>query len=167
MNWDAVGAIGEIVGAAAVVVSVIYLALQVKKQAEESRLAATRELAEQNQKVLDALIADPKLTSMFGKAVQSYSVLPNDDRLWASLLFQRAFRVMEQQLLHTKNANMEKDYFESFERTFFEVLTYPGIQEWWIGSSELFSDSFKNYVNANLDAAKAKGYNSSFKTTDN
>ncbi len=32
MNWDAIGAIGEIVGAIGVVVSVAYLALQVKER---------------------------------------------------------------------------------------------------------------------------------------
>ena len=30
MNWDAIGAIGELVGASAVVVTLVYLAVQVK-----------------------------------------------------------------------------------------------------------------------------------------
>ena len=44
MNWDAAGAIGEIIGATAVVVSVIYLAVQIRGQTEQAKLAATREL---------------------------------------------------------------------------------------------------------------------------
>ena len=31
MSWDAIGAIGELVGAAAVVVTLVYLALQVRQ----------------------------------------------------------------------------------------------------------------------------------------
>ena len=38
MNWDALGAIGEIVGAVAVLVTLIYLALQVR-QARKMQLA--------------------------------------------------------------------------------------------------------------------------------
>lgn len=38
MNWDAIGAIGEIIGAAAVLVTLIYLALQVR-QARRMQLA--------------------------------------------------------------------------------------------------------------------------------
>ncbi len=45
MIWDALGAAGEIVGALAVVVSVVYLAVQIGKQTAESRMAATRELS--------------------------------------------------------------------------------------------------------------------------
>ena len=40
MNWDAVGAIGEIVGAFAVVLSLVYLSIQIRTQNNESRLAS-------------------------------------------------------------------------------------------------------------------------------
>ena len=37
MNWDAIGAIGEMIGAAAVVASLLYLALQTRANAREKR----------------------------------------------------------------------------------------------------------------------------------
>jgi heme/copper-type cytochrome/quinol oxidase subunit 1 len=37
MNWDAIGAIGEIVGAAAVVFFLIYLAVQLRQSAKFTR----------------------------------------------------------------------------------------------------------------------------------
>ena len=95
MNWEAAGAIGEIIGASAVVLSVIYLAFQIKMQTEESRLAATRELSSQTQALMGVLLANPELIIRYGKAVQKYENLPNEDRLWAAMLFQRMFRVME------------------------------------------------------------------------
>jgi hypothetical protein len=39
MNWEAVSAIGQIVGAVGVIISVIYLALQVRSNARQTRLA--------------------------------------------------------------------------------------------------------------------------------
>ena len=36
MNWDAIGAVGEIIGAAAVVATLAYLALQVRASTKES-----------------------------------------------------------------------------------------------------------------------------------
>ena len=47
MNWDALTATAEITGAASVINSVVYLAVQVKKQTEEARFMATRELSNQ------------------------------------------------------------------------------------------------------------------------
>ncbi len=44
MNWEAIGAVGEIFGALAVVVSLVYLATQIRSQNRESRIAASHEI---------------------------------------------------------------------------------------------------------------------------
>ena len=45
MNWDALGGIAEIVGAVAVVVSIIYLARQVKHSSEVTEAATALEVS--------------------------------------------------------------------------------------------------------------------------
>lgn len=42
VNWDAVGAIGEIVGATAVVVTLFYLAIQIRETRKEAQLTAAQ-----------------------------------------------------------------------------------------------------------------------------
>jgi len=37
MDWNAIGAIGETIGAAAVVVSLLYLAVQIREQNKQAR----------------------------------------------------------------------------------------------------------------------------------
>ena len=44
MNWDAVGAIGEIIGAVAVVATLYYLARQISDSTKQSRMASVAEL---------------------------------------------------------------------------------------------------------------------------
>jgi len=45
VNWDAIGAIGEIVGAAAVVVTLLYLGIQTRKNAQALDATSSREFA--------------------------------------------------------------------------------------------------------------------------
>ena len=45
MNWDAIGAVGEILGAAALFASLIYLALQIRIQNRESQLSAIHDIS--------------------------------------------------------------------------------------------------------------------------
>jgi len=45
MNWDAIGAVSEIVGAAAVVISLMYLAVQIRNQNAESKAGAMRDIS--------------------------------------------------------------------------------------------------------------------------
>lgn len=61
INWIAVSAIADVVGVVGVVLSVVYLAQQIRKQTAEARLTATRELACQLNEVVGLYITDPDL----------------------------------------------------------------------------------------------------------
>ena len=125
MNWDAIGALGEIVGASGVIISVIYLALQIKKQTKESQMAATRDLSARVNQNLDPMLSDLKYVAIWGKAVEDYNALEDTERLWVTLMLSRFFRIAEQQLIHASNSHVDEQYYQSFTRAFFEALTYP------------------------------------------
>lgn len=164
MNWDAIGAAGEIIGAAAVVISVFYLAFQVRKQTEENRLTATRELSSLFLTTIGTLQEDKELAAVYLKAVQDYDSIEGDDRIRIALFFQRGFRVLEQQQLHTRRGNLDPIYFDSLDLAFFEWLTFPGIQRWWELSNGLFAIEFREFIDQQIEKAKMKGYESTFKT---
>jgi len=66
MNWDAIGAVGEIVGAAAVVVSLIYLARQMRMSNKLARAEAFRTPNAQ----LNSINAAFSLDSVFQSAIR-------------------------------------------------------------------------------------------------
>jgi hypothetical protein len=162
MNWDAAGAIGEVIGAAAVVISVIYLAVQIRRQTHQSRLAATRELAEQHNDVLNLIIEDRELSEIYLKAVQDFDSLPKQERIRVSLLFQRMMRIEEQRRIHIDKGNIDAAFFDSMDRTVFEWLTFPGVQQWWSGSKEYFEPGFRGRSDELFVRAKEQGYHSSY-----
>ncbi len=163
MDWDAIGAIGEIVGAMAVVISLAYLAIQIRKQTLEAKLAATRELAGQGLNLMAHITSDFETTAAYGSGIQNYEDLPDDQRLWLAIQFQQWCRVMEQYVLHTEHSTVDPVYFESFTNVFAEGMTYPGFQQWWCKSKNLFSEKFQAYVEDGLIAGQKKGYQSTFK----
>ncbi len=56
MNWDAIGAIGEVLGAVAVALTLGYLAIQMKQNAVGMRVAAKQEMTRQFSDYLDLLV---------------------------------------------------------------------------------------------------------------
>jgi hypothetical protein len=52
MNWQAIGAIGEIGGAVAVLVSLIYLATQIRQNTKMMRSSAKQELTISTQNLI-------------------------------------------------------------------------------------------------------------------
>ena len=166
MSWDTVSAIGEIVGALAVVISVCYLAIQIRKQTEESRLTATRELAAQHQDVLKLVAADQHLAEIWLKAVRDYKSMPEVERLRASFLFHDSFRNYEQQFVHVQNGNAEVSYLASLDRVFLDNLSFPGVQQWWESSKHGFADEFQDHVQKMISEATKLRRSSTFKTQD-
>jgi hypothetical protein len=91
MNWDATGAVGEIIGAIAVVVSVVYLGLQIRKQANESRFTAARELCSQFILIKTGAADNRDRASLYLKAIRDYESLPDEERLMMSFTFDALF----------------------------------------------------------------------------
>jgi len=52
MNWDAIGAAGEVLGAIAVFVTLVYLATQIRHAREESRRALSQARSEANRELI-------------------------------------------------------------------------------------------------------------------
>jgi hypothetical protein len=162
MNWEAIGAVGESIGAFAVVVSVVYLALQIRKQANESRLAAARELSTLHIQTLRSMREDREFSSIYFKATQNYDDLPRDERFRVSIYISEVFRGFEQQFVHLVQQKVDPTFVESVNLSFVEWLTFPGIQRWWGLSKDMFAPQFRDHVDDMIEKAKIRGYHSTF-----
>ena len=163
MNWDAIGAVGEIMGALAVVVSVAYLAVQIRKQTAESRLAAARELSTLYINTLRATREDKEFASVYLKAIQHYDDLPIDERFRVAIAIQEAFRMFEQHFVHIRQQKVDPIFVESVNLSFEEWLTFPGVQSWWDQSKDMFVTQFRDHVDDLIEKAKIRGHSSTFK----
>ena len=141
------GNLSEIVGAVAVVASVLYLAAQVKKQTEEARLEASRDISSDFIQILLSVSENPDLAEILTKGIRDYEHTTNPDRLRANFYFAAIFRMAEQQHLHTTHGTLDPVYFSSFNRAFLELMSNEGPQQWWAINFTIFSEDFREYVN--------------------
>jgi hypothetical protein len=86
-NWDAVGAIGEIVGATTVFISIVYLALQVKQSSSQIRSSGYQAAAQTANDFLKGLSSNPDALRVFEAAQESYGDLAEEDQVLARTLF--------------------------------------------------------------------------------
>lgn len=89
MNWDAIGAIGELAGAATVVISVLYLALQVRQTNRKSATdSGTEVLAEMN-RLQEFVFSDPGGAALLLKLKDGSDLSP-EEQIKAHVLADRA-----------------------------------------------------------------------------
>ena len=86
MNWDAIGALAEAAGAFGVLISIIYLAVQVRHNTEESRIARGQDLVTANADVNAQVADNPELSRIVRAGMLDFSSLSDEEQFRFSLL---------------------------------------------------------------------------------
>lgn len=96
MNWEAIGAVGEIVGAAAVVVTLIYLAGQVRHATKATQAAGVQAASALDQEFLLALGQNPEATRIWTTYMWGdLDTLSEAERMQGFFLFGSTLRRLE------------------------------------------------------------------------
>ena len=93
--WEAISAIGQIVGALAVVISLIYLATEVRSNARATRLAATRSTLDSLYRLIQQITEHPDLAELRSRGFDDFESLEGTDRARFFSYMHGLFRNME------------------------------------------------------------------------
>jgi hypothetical protein len=146
MNWDALGAGAELLGALGVIVSLIYLGAQIRLQNRESRLHSVSEAIRQFNDVLAGLAHNSDLTDIWVKGLTSFDNLEIHEKVRFSSHVGRVFRVIEGLYEYNLEGRIKPHTWEAMDRTINEMLGYPGLREWWHSRAHWYGTPFQNYV---------------------
>ena len=89
MNWEAIGAIGEIVGAVAVIATLIYLAQQIKQQNASAKISMYESVVEGFNNVNASLADDERIARLFNTGLWHPDELTNDQASQFSWIVRR------------------------------------------------------------------------------
>lgn len=94
MNWEAIAAVGELAGAVAVVVSLLYLARQISQNTRAMRRTAAHEAVDGMLSWFSHALADPDLWAGWSEMFQQYLGAPGSQEYWERrrLLFSKRFQ---------------------------------------------------------------------------
>ncbi len=146
MNWDAIGAVGEILGAVAVLATLIYLARQIRLNTEEiraSRVGGTlKDQADYNQ----LLASDPDLARIYWTAVDDIEQLTHEEKQRWLHLCSVMLRNSEAAFYHHQQGNLPDRIHESRERWIRRFLGTSGFRWWWQQYADVLDPAFVDYV---------------------
>ncbi len=146
MNWDAIGAIGEILGAIAVLVTLVYLARQIHLNTNEIR-ASRVEGTLRDQSTYNRMLAeDPDLARIYWIAVDDVEKLSEDDkRRWLHLC-SVMLRNSEIAYYHYRQGHLPDPIHLSREKWIRRFMGTSGFRWWWKQYSDVLDPEFVEYV---------------------
>jgi hypothetical protein len=153
VSLDDLGNIGEFVGAIGVVISLAYLAVQIRQNTRQlsqntdsARLAAIEAANREFNAVRDQVVRDPEVADLYLRGLRDYGSLEPRDRLRFGLLLQNFFFTAQTLFQH-----YEFRGFGGFRTSSLDtVLRHRGACEWWNRERSQFSRGFVGLVDERI-----------------
>ncbi len=148
MSWDALGAIAEVIGTVAVVVSVIYLAVQVRENTKFSAQEAVATAIDAFNE-FDRLIAvNSDLASILLRGEQSLSSLSPEEQRRFEHLISIEFGVYEGWHTRSWRTGIGREQDDLMQRMLGERLSNDGIADWWLDYRHEYPLPFLEWVDS-------------------
>jgi len=145
-NWTAIGAIGEVLGAIAVVLSLVYVAAQVRHNTMALSRAASADAVKGIRHWNQSLIDDPVMVRIFSKGVEDMNALDDDGRARFVVLMLNFLKTFENMHYQFSKGAMEPEVWQGWGRLGELYFTAPGIQQYWSERPPLFSLAFQQWM---------------------
>jgi len=146
MNWEAIGAIGEIVGAAGVIITLVYLSVQIRQNTSATNRANVRNVLESNNSALKSLL-DESVADLFIRGLKSLDTLSEIERYRFDNAFYQWVGSCEQAFIDNREGRFSADSLVVYENALTGYLLTPGGSQWWEERQIWFSPPFREDVN--------------------
>ena len=151
MNWEAIGAIGEVGGAIAVVVTLVYLARQIRHSAQATRIAAYHQASEQLWSVSATISTDPGLAEILASTFSGgIDRLAPPDRIRFEMAMGSLFFGFESLLALHEKGHIDGELWENWFENVMGLLGSPLAREYLASRPGSISRRLEALINEHL-----------------
>jgi hypothetical protein len=150
MNWEAAGAIGEIIGALAVFLTLIYLALQIRQNTKAVQASAVDASISKVTSVRQSMYESAEITGIYTAGLANPDDLDELSRTRFRLLLHNVLMAVSNIYSQTHFAGLSSSMWESQLVLLRRVVTSPGGQWFWKEYQLEFDETFRGQIEAIL-----------------
>ena len=143
--------LAEIIGVIAVVVSLIYLGLQVKQNTRSMRIQTVHDLSAQFREQQTGIAHDKDLAAIFHRGMYSYEKLDTHEQLRFSMLAAAVLRILNELDFQRREGAIDESMWQGFKTIAEDVFRYPGFQSVYKLRKQQCSKAFQLYVDQMIE----------------
>lgn len=146
MNWDATGAIADIIGAAAVVITLAYLAVQIRQNTKAVRASALDASITSFNGDRRSIYESSELTQIYIRGMENHENLSEDEILRFRLLMHNNIWCVWNIYSQTEFAGLSRGTWEAQKSLIVRTLSAPGGAWFWRTYKHEFEGSFEKEI---------------------
>jgi hypothetical protein len=156
MNWDAVAAIAESLGALGVIVTLGYLAVQIRTGSSVLKTSNYMELNHLATTFTAQLAGDPELLSIFLRGQESYVRLSKEEQGRFHMLMSNMINPHETAHRLRERGHIDSELHDEMFESISMLFAAPGVREWWLENGKWLAPSFQDAVEAKMSSRPAQ-----------
>ncbi len=145
--------LAEIIGAFAVVVSLIYVGLQVNDSVSASRSASVNAANVALQTWYLEVGTDEQTSSLFYRGLMSDQALPAEEEFQFLMTFHGVFLAFQNSYWLAEEGTLDRELLEALTAAILGVKDTPGMRRYWRQRKSYLNASFGTYVDQLLERA--------------
>ncbi len=158
LNWDAIGAVAELAGAVGVILSLVYLALQIRQNTAQMNTNSSLMRAESRRhwnaaasNVNLVLAQDEKVADVFRRGLASYDSLPPKEQMQFTFMISEMLSALLLSFDEERESVAMPGSFERAANSYRFIFDSPGGREFWQVHGQRFgSPEFRDWAAAQL-----------------
>lgn len=148
MNWDAIGAVGEIVGALAVLTSILYLAVQIRQNTSSIRSSSYQGAVSSISEVTLLLANNAEIARIAKIGLsEDGNDLDAEEEFRFGMLLTGIFRNYENYWFQHECGVMDDHLWIGVKNAMLGYYNQPAVKRWWKLRSSIYSSEFEAFLN--------------------
>ena len=143
INWEAVGALAELAGALAVVLTLIYLAVQLRQNSALLKASIAASTRESTNQLTGLLASNREALRVFYAGLDGRGTMTKEDR--------EHFDAMMSLYIEALLQSYQQEFDEGLQRADW-MLQKKGLIEFWDTYRSLYGEGFKDYIDGRINA---------------
>ena len=157
MNWEAMGALSEMIGAIAVVITLVYLAIQIRQNTRAIRLDTGHDVAEEYRDIFALMAQDKDLAELVNKAATSPDSITGADKVRYYALNSNFVRAVENAYFQFNEQALDRKHWSGMKRMLTDYAQLPAFREYWPNRKHWFSQEFQDFMASEILSSSKAG----------
>ena len=155
MGIQELGSIGEFIASIGVLITLIFLAFQMRQNTNALKLNTAGSVTEELQQVFSLLASTPELAEIFVTAARE-PTLQGAERVRFNTFIHNLVRVYENAFLQWRAGVIDPAHWEGMARMMIDVTSMAAFQTYWQDRKHWVSDDFQEYMESEVVSAPPK-----------
>ena len=155
MPLDQIANIAEICAALLVIVSLIYVGLQIRQNTKAVRLSTAHNITEEFRDNYAAIAQQGDLAEIYLKGLVDVDSLNPTEQMRFYLHLHGLFRAFENAYYQKSEGALDPRVWKGINQQFVFLKDRPGFQTYWGDREKWYSDDFQSYYNDHILAQQA------------